>query len=82
MESPKLPLKTLGSLPVSKTNSPGSSATSMILPFCTTSMPWPSLTAMTESFEMTLSSPRVLELRPPVRLLPLQAKTSAGIDSQ
>ena len=54
----------------------------MILPFCTTSMPWPSLTAMTEPLEMTLSSPRVLELRPPVRLLPLQAKTSAGIDSQ
>lgn len=43
----------------------GSSATSTILPFCTTSIPCPSLTAMTEPLEMTLSLPRVLELRPP-----------------
>ena len=84
MVSPRLPspAKTLGSLPESKVNSPGSSETSMILPFCTMSMAWPSLTAITEPLEMTFSSPLVLELRLPVRFWPLQASTSAGIDSQ
>ena len=66
----------------SKTNSPASPQASTIAPCSTMIMNWPSFTAMTEPLEMMLSSPRVFELRPPVRFSPLTAKVPASRESQ
>ena len=84
--SPRLasPKNRLGSVDLSKTNSPASPHASTIAPCSTIIMNWPSLTAMIEPSEMMLLSPRVFELRPLslVRFWPFATNVLASSASQ
>ena len=62
--------------------SPGWAQISTTLPWSTIIMHCPSLTAMTEPLEITLSLPFLLEPLLEVFLLPFTARILAGMESQ